>query len=87
MKASKTKIEKFKLEILERCFDAEISNTLGQSISPLYQRKRNKAVVALLAEGLIEEAEQTLPGRFPVKIKGYVLTLAGNRAFCAMCDG
>ncbi len=36
----------------------------------------------LVKKGLAAEVEATLPGRFPVTITGYVLTISGHMAYC-----
>jgi hypothetical protein len=40
----------------------------------------------LMELGLIEEYEETLGGRFPVRIKRYVVPLPVHIAWCEWCD-
>jgi hypothetical protein len=45
-----------------------------------------KPVAALLAKGLIEESTETLPGRFPVKVKRYEVPLHVHVVWCQWCS-
>ncbi len=58
---------------LERLFVADIEG--GMPV----QSKAKKLLAKL--DGLIEHREVILPGRFPVKVSGYVLTMAGHIAY------
>lgn len=62
-------------KILERMFDAEFQIRLPCQL-------KSKHLERLASEGLIERMEVTLPGRFPVRISGWKLTLKGNYAYC-----
>lgn len=82
-------MNKKKLAILEKYFAAEINSALSpQPIPPLCQLKDSKDVSELLDEEMIIHAECKLGGRFPVTIKGYVLTQRGRYAYCTLssCD-
>lgn len=76
---------KKKLAILEKCFAAEIDAAINNRISPLCQLRDSKIVRELAEEGMIEASEQTLGGKLPVRIKGYVLTHRGHFAYCDSC--
>jgi len=75
---SKEKISKADMELLERFFETcEIKNQLIQSNS--------KRIKAMEKRGMAEHVEFTLPGRFPVTISGWRLTLKGHMTFCMNC--
>lgn len=73
---------KAELSVLEKAFSREIAYTLSEQDTPLVQLGNNKAVRSCVEKGWLQEADHTLGGRFPLKIKGYVLTLSGNMAYC-----
>lgn len=71
------------LALLERAFFAEVQAALdgGCRVIQTYGRLAEKMV----ADGLLARAVETLPGRFPVRVYGFVLTHAGRWAYCATC--
>lgn len=71
------------IRLLEKAFVREISAAIG-GISDIYQTK-NKLAAKLVKDGLLMEAKDTLPGRFPVTIEGYRLTHAGRYLYCSTC--
>lgn len=66
------------LELLGKVFDAEIMGTLP------YQGG-GKLAETLVERGMLEPESRTLPGRFPVRVSGFVLTHAGRMAWCESC--
>lgn len=46
---------------------------------------KSKQYERLEAEGYVQSAVAILPGRFPVKIKGWVLTPLGHMEYCRHC--
>ncbi len=66
-------------ELLGRVFEAEIA---GQLLAQI----RNKRLHALAEKGWVEEMTMILPGRFPVRVKGWVLTELGRYTYCASCS-
>lgn len=65
--------------LLGRVFEAEILNLLPAQIG------QSKAVAALQERGYIVALERTLPGRFPVTMRGWALTEAGRITYCQNC--
>lgn len=68
---------------LEKLFQAEVESAM-EGKYPIVQSKA-KVYRELAEEGLAEEMKITLPGRFPVVITGWTLTLAGHYAYCSTC--
>lgn len=66
------------LRTLEAMFAAEVEGRLP------YQTK-SKLVRKLADEGYCEPMEITLPGRFPVVLTGWRLTLRGHTTYCYNC--
>ena len=77
-------MNKSSLQLLEKVFASEIDGALSSS-SRLYQTK-SKLAKTLADEGYLVEVEETLGGRFPVKIKGYELTHLGRMAYCVEAE-
>lgn len=71
------------LALLEKVFSAEIDGAINGG-SGLYQTKSLLAR-RLEDEGYLRAEEIKLPGRFPVTIRGYRLTLLGNFTYCMNC--
>lgn len=71
-----------KREVLERLFSAEVESAVGARCSRIVQFRKSKLITAMESAGLIEENEETLGGRFPVRIKGHVLTPRGHFIYC-----
>jgi hypothetical protein len=66
------------LKALEKVFLAEIENRLPfQSKAKIYRK--------LADEGLILYGEGVISGRFPVRIKGFILTDYGRYIYCDSC--
>jgi hypothetical protein len=72
------------LKLLERVFDAEIKSAMTPGLPPVAQIK-SKRMLVLQEEGLVREMTVTLPGRFPVKVTGWVLTERGRMIYCTNC--
>lgn len=81
-------ITKPMMRILERAFAGEINRAVepGQPDIPL-QLGKSKPVQACVEAGLLEPVEVTLPGRFPIIVRGHELTHAGRYAYCSTCAG
>lgn len=69
------------IQALGKMFAAEIDSAMNPRLLPIAQIGPSIGK-QLVAEGLAEEVEATLPGRLPVKVSGYVLTLKGHMAYC-----
>lgn len=70
-------------EALGKLFAYEVDYAFDKSLLP---PQLPKAVGAsLVAAGLAQEVETTLPGRFPVRVDGYVLTDKGHMIYCMEC--
>jgi hypothetical protein len=79
-------MSKAMLKMLERAYEAEIESALTK-VSDLIQPKNKKLADELVADGYLEEGQYTIPGRFPVTIKGYRLTHLGRITYCSTCEG
>jgi hypothetical protein len=69
---------------LGEMFAAEIDHAIEGKI-PLVQRIPKRIVDQLLKQELIYPAEVILPGRMPVRIRGYALTPFGHMTYCMSC--
>lgn len=69
------------LDILERCFVAEITSALEGG--PHVHQTRSKVAKSLADDGFLRENTVVLGGQFPVTITGYELTHAGRFAYCS----
>lgn len=67
-----------KLKVLERLFGDAIA---GSQVSQF----KSKFLAELEREGLVEHVELVLTGRFPVHVKGWVLTIKGHMVYCQSC--
>ena len=67
-------------KLLGRLFAAEIEDRLPAQI-------KSKRLIGLEKEGLVKRMEVTLPGRFPVRLEGWQLTLIGHLIYCSECAG
>jgi hypothetical protein len=76
--SSKIKLNRTELRLLEKLFTADVFNQ-----SPM--QLRSKHLAGLEARGLVEQVQRTLPGRLPVVVKGWALTLRGHYAYCSNC--
>ena len=76
---------KKEIDFLEKCFEAEMASAMGSRVSALVQSKPNNTVNVLVAKGMIHCAEEVLPGRFPMKIVGYLLTPLDHLTYCEQC--
>ncbi len=80
-------MNKRELAFLERLFEAEIANGLGERWTDIVQLGASKLVAKLEADGLIQPAQVMAgSGPFAVRVDGYVLTHAGRFAYCANCE-
>lgn len=77
-------MKKQELAILERAMRAEIENALGESPFALIQTK-SKLAIELENKGLLARVEVTTQGKYPVVVKGFVLTHLGRFAYCDSC--
>lgn len=68
---------------LGELFAAEV-NSEFTNLPPIKQLPKRYGA-QLVNKGLAEEVEATLPGRFPVRISGYVLTQLGHMTYCMSC--
>lgn len=71
------------LKLLERVFTGEIEAAMKGHALPV--QIKSKRMLVLESEGYVEEVTVTLPGRFPVRVTGWVLTVRGNYAYCSSC--
>lgn len=69
---------------LEKLFAAEVASGLNPNLPPIAQIGADIAK-RLVAEGLAEAVETTLPGHPPVLVRGHVLTLKGHATYCMSC--
>ena len=69
------------MALLEKAFAAEIDFYLNQSLLPLIQTK-SKLAKQLAEEGLLQLVDEVLPGKFPVRVTGYMLTELGRFEYC-----
>lgn len=76
-------MDKRSLNLLEKAFSAEIAEGADGGVG-LMQTK-SKLAEKLVEEGYLVKGEETLGGRFPVKIKGYRLTHLGRITYCSTC--
>ena len=73
---------KRELAMLERAYAAEVDAALsGQPLRRLVQT-RSAVAKSLVAGGLLAADSVITDGRFPVTVRGYVLTHAGRFACC-----
>lgn len=77
-------MKKSDLKLLERIFAHDVESAIGGSSFP-YQ-SRSKQYERLEKEGYIKKSMVILPGRFPVTITGWDLTLLGHATYCMSCD-
>lgn len=79
-------VTKAELKVLEKMFAREISCAMSKSeIPPIFQSKAAKMMMTLSDKGLIEAVEFELGGRFPMTLRGYLLTHSGRLTYCASC--
>ena len=71
--------------MLGRLYAAEVESALSRDWMRGIVQTRSKAILALKEQGYAQEVERTTPGTFPVKVKGWELTLLGNMAYCMTC--
>lgn len=70
------------IKILERVFQTEVDNALDMSVSYIAQVGKSQVVKKLVRDGYLQPAEQILSGRFPVTIRGHILTELGRITYC-----
>lgn len=73
------------IQLLERIFEDDIASALGERANVPTQIK-GKRIEELERQGYVVRVEATLPGRFPVTVKGWGLTMRGHAAYCFSCD-
>ena len=80
---------KAELSILEKMFALEVEAALGANITGIYQ-SRSKLLPKMETDGLVKRAEYTIPADrscpFPIKVRGWELTIAGHAAYCLTCS-
>ena len=65
-------------KLLGRIFDAESRDLLPAQI-------RSKRLTELAREGLVARMRKEIPGRFPVIVEGWSLTMKGHIFYCEEC--
>lgn len=80
------RISKPELKVLEKMFAKEISVALSKvNIPPIFQSKA-RIMQKLVDKGLVDSWDYPLGGgRFPVIIRGYMLTEYGRMIYCSKC--
>ena len=78
-------ITKAELTMLEKMFTREIDCGLSKSNLPPVFQSKSKVMSKLNDKGLVEPVEFELPGRFAMKISGWMLTHSGRFTYCANC--
>jgi hypothetical protein len=76
---------KAEIDMLAKLYAAEVEAALSHDPLRAVVQTRSKVARKLAEEGFAKAVERTTPGRFPVKVKGYELTLQGNFAYCMVC--
>lgn len=71
-------VTRAQLKVLERLFADEINEKFPSQF-------KSKHLAVLESEGYVRQVETTLPGRFPVKVKGWALTVKGHFTYCQSC--
>lgn len=80
-------MNKAERDLLEKLYVAEIDAAIsGEPLRRIVQSK-SKAMLALQALGYARREKVTVKSWPPLMIEGWVLTLAGNAAYCLSCDG
>lgn len=74
---------KAEFKLLERVFAADIAAAMGGA--PVFQT-RSKLIHKLEKDGFVKPFEATLPGKFPVTLKGWTLTMDGHFSYCMNCE-
>lgn len=75
------------LAFLARVFAAEVEAAVTER--PLVRLVQSRSALAkrLADAGYVIEDEIRLGGRFPMTVRGYVLTHLGRMAYCLSCEG
>lgn len=68
------------LKLLGHVFNAEINSALNGG--PYVAQIKSKRMDYLEKQGYIKEITETLSGRFPVQVTGWVLTEFGRLVYC-----
>lgn len=76
-------MDKKSLRLLEQVFEAEIKGALSRG--PRLFQTKSKLAKKLVEDGYLEEDEFVFGGRFPVRVRGYVLTHLGRLTYCSSC--
>lgn len=71
-------------DMLERAFIADVGGALDGG-PRIVQSRKTKAVDWLVNAGLLEPVTATIPGRPPIRVSGYAITLQGHALYCATC--
>ena len=74
-------MNKAELKLLELAFAAQLPPGKIRLIQP----RPSKTLRSLVDRDYLTPATVTLPGRFPVTVTGYELTLLGHMAYCHSC--
>jgi len=74
-------MNKRKLALLERAFDAEVTSALEKTGMYVMQTK-SRLALELVAEGLLQEVTISAGGLPPISVTGYALTELGRMSYC-----
>lgn len=70
-------------ELLGLAFAKEVESAITGGAHVI--QTKSKLAKKLVGDGFLREVEITMPGRFPVRIKGHELTEAGRLMYCTSC--
>lgn len=73
-------MSKAELDILEKAFAADVEHAISSGLGLIQTKSR--VAKRLCDDGLLAESQVTLPGRIPVVVKRYSITLLGHFAYC-----
>lgn len=69
---------------LGKVFAAEVDGGINDNPMPFQSKAR--IYTQLVEAGLLRNAAVKLPGRFPVIVRGFMLTPKGHFLYCANCE-
>ena len=73
------------MQMLEKIFGAEIEAALSGHPHRALVQTKSKVIETLAAQGMVKKDELRLGGRFPVTVRGWVLTALGHMTYCMSC--
>lgn len=79
------KLTKKDFNLLEKVFENEIDPQMLRLPFQTKSKIKTKEYERLEKQGMVEFVSIVLPGRFPVTVKGWVLTHLGRMEYCANC--